>query len=449
MFLSILWHFHQPIYRLPNSTKFILPYVDFHLTKNYYQMAYLAEEQAFPCHFNLVPCLLEQIENYTNNQAEDRLEALLKKNPEDLTAEELSWLSHFLPNDRNVNNKQEAQLKILQSFFSPLLEAEINKIKEKEYLLEKKKEIQKKIIPLYKKLYLKNQIELTTSAYYHPLLPLIVDLQVAEESPKRDLSFRYPEDAAAQIEKGRSYFQKIFGREPVGFWPSEGGISCEVIAIVSKFNFSYLITDENILWKSLQRPPHFSLLGRPYIAHNLIIFFRDRELSDLISFEYQNWETEAAINHFLEKIKERMAQMDENSLLVVALDGENPWAGYPDNGVSFLRKLYSRLKATPGLNPIRIMDYLQIKPKPQEIKVVPGTWMGDFSRWVGHPAKNAAWAKLAKTREETGQNEAILVAEGSDWFWWFGEPSPPEFEILFNSYLEQAKKWSSLGLSNV
>ncbi|MCX7974471.1 MAG: glycoside hydrolase family 57 protein [Candidatus Aminicenantes bacterium] len=448
MFFTILWHLHQPIYRHPLSGKFILPYVNFHLTKNYYQMAYLVEEQAFQCNFNFVPCLLEQIEIYAQGQADDFLESSFKKKPDDLTAEDLTRLNRFLSKDEIIDNKSEYQLRALQSFFSPLLQPEIMKIKDKDVLFERKQQIQKKVIPLYKKLYLNGQIELTTSAYYHPLLPLIVDISIAEETLKPSISFRYPEDAAVQIEKGRRYFKQIFGQEPTGFWPSEGGVSLEVAKIISRSNYSYLITDENILWKSLKRTPDFSLLGRPYYCQGLIVFFRDRELSDLISFEYQHWETKTAVDHFIEKIRQRMVYLEEDSLLVVALDGENPWAGYPENGVSFLRELYSRLKLTPGLEPVKISDYLKIMPSVQEIELVPGTWLGNFSRWIGHPAKNAAWEKLAMVRKESGQNEAILIAEGSDWFWWFGEANVEEFEILFDSYLEYARSLATQGISH-
>ena len=57
MHLALLWHFHQPIYRRPGSRDYVLPWVNFHATKNYHQMARLAEETGFPCTYNFVPCL--------------------------------------------------------------------------------------------------------------------------------------------------------------------------------------------------------------------------------------------------------------------------------------------------------------------------------------------------------------------------------------------------------
>lgn len=82
MYLSILWHLHQPIYRHPENDVYVLPWVNFHLTKNYYQMAVLAEEAGFPCTFNLVPCLLEQIEDYCREKRSIRFRSCCRPIPE-------------------------------------------------------------------------------------------------------------------------------------------------------------------------------------------------------------------------------------------------------------------------------------------------------------------------------------------------------------------------------
>ncbi len=440
MYFCLFWHHHQPIYRLPKSEEIILPHLNYHLIKNYYSMAFLAEEQGFPCVFNLVPSLLEQMEVYAQGQAKDPLQLAIEKEPEKLTSDELALLHRFLSAEEKGIDKRTLQIQALRSLFSPLFSSEIKRIQAKETLLEKQRNLWAEIIPLYRRLYLNHLIELTTSPYYHPLLPLIVDLSIVDEPLKPSLPFRYPEDAALQIKMGRDYFREVFGELPLGFWPPEGGVSQEVAEIIAKFNYSYLVTDENILWKSLKIRPDFKLLGRPYSCRGLTLFFRDRELSDLISFEYQHWEAKVAVDHFQEKIRQRMNLLSDKDLLVVALDGENPWAGYRDNGIHFLRELYSRLKKMPGIKPICLRDYFQMMPQPQEIELVPGTWLGNFSRWVGHPAKNAAWERLAEIRKEYGQNQAILIAEGSDWFWWFGEQGVAEFEILFHSYLQEAER---------
>ncbi len=438
MYLSILWHHHQPIYRDPENGQYLLPHVNYHLTKNYYQMAYLAEESGFPCVFNLVPCLLEQVEDYSRDQARDPFQEALEKDQQQLTASDVVLLSRFLPRGEKETDNKKLQLRLLRSLFSPVIQTG----QDKDSLLSLQKDVRRKVIPFYKRLWLEGKVELTTSAYYHPLLPLIFDLGVGSEPIMPALPFKYPEDGEAQIERGREYFNDVLGRYPSGFWPSEGGISRDVAKVIAQKGFFYAVTDENLLWKSLKKTPDRASLTKSYSCQNLAIFFRDRELSDLISFEYQRWEAKDAVSHFLSKLDERMRTEADQAICIIALDGENPWAGYKDNGVPFLRELYSRLRKKEGLKPILLKDYLALDPPQEEIKLVAGTWLGSFSRWVGHPAKNAAWERLSLARQECGPSEEIFVAEGSDWFWWFGEDDAAglaEFAALFDGYLRRAR----------
>ncbi len=444
MYFTVLWHHHQPIYKDPESGQYVLPYVNYHLTRNYYQMAYLAEETGFPCVFNLVPCLLEQIDDYSQGQARDPLQKALEKDPSELTSCETTWLARFLPRGEREIDSEKLQLRVLRSIFSPVIKA----AQDKESLLSLQKDIHKQVIPLYKKLWLEGKIELTTSAYYHPLLPLVYDLSVGNEPIMPTLPFKHPEDGEEQIDRGREHFKQLMGKQPVGFWPSEGGLSLDVARSVAQRGFSYAVTDENLLWKGLNRAPDRISLAKPYSCEKLTIFFRDRELSDLISFEYQRWDEKDAVRHFESKLEERLRSSHDQAICIIALDGENPWAGYKDNGVPFLRQLYSRLLKKEGLAPILLKDYLRLCPLMEEIKLVPGTWLGNFSRWVGHPAKNAAWLRLSLARLECGLVDEILVAEGSDWFWWFGEDDEAglaEFGALFDGYLRKALRRTGKG----
>jgi alpha-amylase/alpha-mannosidase (GH57 family) len=131
---------------------------------------------------------------------------------------------------------------------------------------------------------------------------------------------------------------------------------------------------------------------------------------------------------------------DDEAVCVIVLDGENPWESYPGNGVPFLRALFGRLKESRDFAPTHLGGYLE-KHKPRsEVELVPGTWLGNFSKWIGHPAKNAAWDRLSKSRDICGPVEEIFVAEGSDWFWWYGEDGKEVFDELFRAYLRQAHK---------
>ena len=434
MYLSVLWHLHQPIYRHPDSGEYVLPWVNFHLTRNYYQMARLAEETGYPCTFNLVPCLLEQIEEYSRGEAADPLQKLFEAAPEELTVPEIARLAKFLPRETELSDPSNVQISALKAFFTPVLKAP----GERDALLDLQRKTWKKVLPLYKRLWQEGSVELTTSAYYHPLLPLIFDLRVGGEIQMPKRPFLYPEDGRNQIRRGREYFRRVFGRAPMGIWPSEGGISIEVAEAMAAEGYSLAVTDENILWKTLKISPDKQLLHQAYSCRGLRLFFRDRELSDLISFEYHSWPEKEAVSHLLAKLKEKSEGGSDHSICVIALDGENPWAGYRENGVPFLRELYGRILQTKAVTPVFLESYTAMSPPGEELDIVPGTWLGSFSKWVGSPAKNAAWDDLSLARLKYGPSEEMEIAEGSDWFWWFGENNTAEFETLFRAYLNKA-----------
>jgi alpha-amylase/alpha-mannosidase (GH57 family) len=170
----------------------------------------------------------------------------------------------------------------------------------------------------------------------------------------------------------------------------------------------------------------------------LTVFFRDRVLSDLIGFTYQHWDAREAVADLVRRIEDRRPYAGDEAVIVLALDGENPWSTYPENGVPFLRELFEQLVRAPGIEPVFFEDYLASHPADREIALVPGTWLGNFSKWSGSPEKNNGWARLARARAACGPLEEILIAEGSDWFWWFGEDDTREFAFLFDAYLEAA-----------
>jgi hypothetical protein len=83
----------------------------------------------------------------------------------------------------------------------------------------------------------------------------------------------------------------------------------------------------------------------------------------------------------------------------------------------------------------------------------PGSWInGDFYIWAGHRDDHRAWAQLAAARalfaERSAQVSAdararaleeLLIAEGSDWFWWYGDDHSSdhdrEFDDLFRRHV--------------
>ena len=430
MHLAILWHFHQPIYRRPGSRDYVLPWVSFHATKNYHQMARLVEETGFPSTFNFVPCLLEQIEDYALGLANDPFQLALELPPDQLGPIETERLRKFGPRETKPSL---LQAKALASFFSPVDPLPSGR----EAMLARRLEILGGLLPRWRRLFDEGRTELTVSPYYHPILPMLFNADSA--GPERPgPAFRYPDDGRTQIVRGREYFSREFGRPPAGMWPSEGAVSSEVARAASAAGIPFIVTDENVLWRSLGRPGEPGDLYHPYHSGGTTVFFRDRVLSDLIGFAYQHWEARKAVDDLVRRLEDRRPYAGDRDIIVLTLDGENPWATYPENGVPFLRALFSRLASTPGIEPVFFGDYLAAHPADREISLVPGTWLGNFTKWSGTPAKNGGWAKLARARAACGPVEEILIAEGSDWFWWFGEDDAREFAFLFDTYLQAA-----------
>ncbi|MBM3310054.1 MAG: hypothetical protein FJY80_00945 [Candidatus Aminicenantes bacterium] len=431
MDVAILWHFHQPVYRKPGTREYVLPWVNFHSTKNYHQMARLAEETGYPCTFNIVPCLAEQIRDYADGRAEDPVQRCFERRPESLAPADLERLRAFAPGEADP---ARLQVRALQSFLSP-----IDPIPEDlDALLHGQRALLSGLLDRFRKLSEEGRVEIMTTPYYHPLTPLLFDLRAAEGHELPSVRFAYPEDGRLHIDRARVFMDGLFGRPPRGLWPSEGGVSREVAAAAARSGFEFAVTDENVLWRSLGRAADRKRLYAPSRSENLTLFFRDRELSDVIGFEYHRWNARDAVADFLSRLEARRREGGDEAFVVVALDGENAWGSYRDNGVPFLRELFGRILASPAFRPVFFADLLDARGRGEDLDLVPGTWLGSFSKWVGSPAKNEGWTALAEARQACGPVEDILIAEGSDWFWWFGE-GQPVFDELFRAYLAAAR----------
>jgi alpha-amylase/alpha-mannosidase (GH57 family) len=300
------------------------------------------------------------------------------------------------------------------------------------------------------------QIELSASPYCHPILPLLIDVRHARrsrpEAPLPAEPFAAPEDASAQIERALARHAQVFGTRPRGMWPSEGSVSPEAAALAARAGVRWLATDEGVLWASLpQEQRTRERLYRPWTlataAGDIALLFRDHELSDRIGFVYSRWSATDAVNDFLERVR-RIGQEQRGTrapLVSVILDGENCWEQYPDDGGPFLDALYAALERADD---IRTLTPSEAIAAHAPLEALPGLHSGswidaDFHIWIGHPEKNRAWDLLARARRSlvesgaTGEShprawEALFAAEGSDWFWWFGDDHYTADRTLFD-----------------
>lgn len=338
-------------------------------------------------------------------------------------------------------------------------------------VMDKQRQACARVVPLFRALSERGQVELSCSPYYHPIIPLLCDGEAAHVASSQMTlpgRFRYPQDALEQIRRGRAAFERIVKVPARGMWPPEGSISPAALQCYAQAGTSWLVSDEGNLWNSLRleapdRSHHRpQVLCRAWRHEGVPLFFRDRDLSDRIGFRYAHEDTHAAVNDLLQGVVNTAGDPgchDGVPVVTLALDGENPWETFPDHGVPFLDTLLGRLADRPyigayRIEPVTFSQHLSQREPRTLSRLWSGSWVNsDFGIWIGDPVKNHAWELLLRARRTlaevqerggTGPDlqrayELLLVAEGSDWFWWFGEPfhsmEDALYDRLFRTYL--------------
>ncbi len=515
--LAFLWHQHQPFYKNARGY-YHMPWVRFHGTKDYLDLLLILRDYPdIKQNINLVPSLLSQIEDYVRHGALDNIWMLSEIPPEQLNPEQKQEIldNFFLANVRNmikpyrryyelylkykyenryptgaerVDRFSDQDFRDLQVWYNltwiGMCSRERERLQQlfqkgqhfseedKQVLWEESRAILGEIIPTHKQMWESGQIELSTTPYFHPILPLLIDSSIARESiPDVRLPaqpFRHPEDAEAQIRMGLEYFEQLFGRLPEGMWPSEGSVSEDAARLIAQHNIRWIATDEAILAKSLQQNYHSNRIYQPHLFHgksrSITIFFRDHYLSDTIGFVYSNWDEDRAVEDFISRlhaIRKRIIEEAgepalDHHLTSVILDGENCWEYYPNDGRTFLAKLFERLSEDPYIRSVTFSEFLQNNPSlPSLYKLFPGSWINsNFQIWIGSEEDNRAWDLLKQTRDflVAKEEEGVLppeqlaeawrqiyIAEGSDWCWWYGDEHSSrhdlEFDQLFREHL--------------
>ena len=473
----MLWHFHQPDYRNPHTGEYELPWVRLHALKDYSDMAAHMEE--FPevrATFNFVPSLVRQLEDYASGKARDPFLELSARPADGLDPDELEFvLSNFFranlstmvepyPRYRELLEKRDLSVRFrtqevrdLQVWFNLAWcgrsLAEGNEVvrelmfkgrgfseEDKFELLSAQGEVIRGILPRYRKLEEEGRVELSTSPFYHPILPLLCHPEDAKLSrpdlPLPSGHMDLPEDAAVQLRRAREEHERAFGRPPEGLWPPEGAVSERALEVIGEAGFSWAASDGDVLALSLGGRLTREELLRPYRFGPLTLFFREHELSDRIGFSYSGWPAGKAVGDLLGGVEKLTSGIAGRPIASVALDGENPWEFYPGNGSEFLKELYGALSGHPTLHTVTFSDYMKENPPKAKLsRIHPGSWVSpDFHIWMGQVEDNTAWDLLyaarrslrmaeASLREEGRQKawENIYVAEGSDWFWWYGD----------------------------
>ncbi len=511
---------HQPYYADPVSQRARMPWVRLHAVHSYLDMIDVLERfPSIKVTFNITPVLIQQIEELAQGKMMDEHELISRTPVEELRDDQkiailegffrANWETMIRPIPRYwellqrrgkeppaTNHLAEStRLFSLQDYLDlqtlhnlvwcgfaarkrfPLIE-ELRvqgrdfTEEQRDQLLDIHREILRLILPLYRKAMERGQIEITTSPYFHPILPLIYNSDFAARCmPHVPLptQFYAPEDALAQLQLAQAKHRATFGKEAQGVWPSEGSVCPELVPLFHQAGFQYFCTDEGILFHSLSLDPRWrskaserGLLFRGWrVVHQdseVLAVFRDRGLSDFIGFQAANNEPSQAVNFILHHLEQICSSYPSPSAVVcLALDGENAWENFRDQGEEFLQRLYEGLSLHTRLKTRTLGEYFSLFPPDEELRrLYTGSWIhSDFDIWIGDPEENKAWEWLRRTRaflcnraprdsQEAAATEAawmeLYAAEGSDWFWWYGPDFVTDtklaFDELFRTHLK-------------
>ena len=506
LYVNLTWHQHQPLYYKDENGIYTRPWVRVHATKDYLDMAQkVAEYEDVHATFNLTPSLIRQLNDLATG-AKDIYWVLAEKPVSELTEAEKEFiLTRFFdvnwdniisryPRyqallDKRGGGDAESVQAAMETFtdqdftdlqvwfnlawFDPVFLAEeplfalVEKgenftQEDKEILFDQVLEILQRVIPYHAELQETGQIEVTTTPYAHPILPLIYDIELAlvgnpsAELPER--TFSNPQDAKAHLEISVEMYKENFGRDVRGLWPGEGSVAQAIVPLVAEAGYSYMQTGEPVLAKSLgidsftrdstglvQQPDE---LYRPYYVsdaegNQVAMFFRDGNLSDKIGFDYSGMNGEAAAQNMIDNLEAIRADIAAKNLegphvVSIILDGENAWEYYENDGNEFFHALYSKFSESEFLQTVTPTEYLEMFPDQRAIEdLFPGAWFSpNYDTWIGESEEAVGWDYLARVREdlsafETGEEEVsgealaeafdfMYLAEGSDWFWWYG-----------------------------
>ncbi len=568
VYLTLIWHQHQPFYLDAARDCLVGPWVRAHATKDYYDMtAMVAQYPEVHVTVNLTPVLLTQIETYYverigrfYNSKKNRIRAkkFLKRwggrtdpwvdlmlrptagfgdaedslllhdgwNAFGISRVQIARFPEYAALGEKSRNKFSLQDKLdLKCWFflawfdpdflrgpvelvtgrtvdlsdmiaetsrdeftrgRPFSEDDANRLVAETF------KVMEAILPLHREMLYdpikrKGQVEVITTPFYHPILPLLYDIRAGRSGTDRapdTLSFARPEDAALQIRRAAEAFEKWFGRPVTGMWPAEGSVSHEVVSLFAREGVRWIATGDGVLARSL--PSGMQPYGPYRVAGldggELAVFFRDTELSDMIGFGYQHFEPEAAADDLVDRILAKAsAEKDSSRLITVLLDGENAWEWYTldADAKRFLNAVYRRLseeQVAGRIVTVTPIEYITgneergipphpVAELPELDELWPGSWINaDFSTWIGEEEENRAWDWLKKVRDdmekvagpyrELPENPSrrdleiekawseLLAAEGSDWFWWYGADQNAgegdiRWDMLFRGHLRQ------------
>ena len=495
--LTFLWHLHQPQYRTADGHVHA-PWVLLHSAGEYLTLTHLLARSDWPGHvLNLTPVFLDQLAAYRDGRARDPLLEALETPSSQLSPEQVAELLRWafllhprqlgrwprlaelaerttgaspaeLPRRFTRQDLSDLQVLVVLAYAAPNLpwEPELTELAshssswgegDRRRAVEWLKACPGRLLDAYRDLGARPGIEIATSPWAHPIMPLLIDTGIVTESwapypaPSAP-AFSAPEDAELHLREGLAAMREL-GFAPRGCWPPEGSVSRDAVLLYGLHGVEWLCTDEGILAASLGR--HVS--GETGVGYELFrpwrlaeggpaLFFRHRGLSDFIGFHASRFGDEAdAARSLADSLRGLANRLPADAGIVIALDGENPWTSFPQGGARFLAVLAEELRPAGSLQGVTLAERAATETAEVLPRLHPGSWIGGvFATWIGHPEKNRGWEVLTLARALGAQHggRSWLAAEGSDWWWWLGDDNPtllaPLYDALFRAHVRDA-----------
>ena len=514
--LAIYWHMHQPVYEIEGT--YLMPWSRLHAVKDYLDMVLILEKYPrLKLNFDVVPALMDTVVDYCNGMHDIHSE-LTVSDVETMSEEEKAFVlnnffsakfetmlyksenykdiyqKRFSKDSFNTQDFDSRELSDLMALFNlvwidpvhferyprlqELWEKQYNyTLQDRQEIIEIQRNIMREIIPTYKKYVEAGRIEMTTSPYYHAILPILADgknpaksIMTTEGLPPK---LGMLDDAHYQVKKALDRVEEVMGIRPKGIWPPELCLGPKTLNLLAKEGVEWTISDEGILSDSINfefirdfkgnlSDPYHLLKVYEYQTKSspINVIFRDRSIPNLINFEYAGIDAKMAASDLYDKIKviqnKLLVSPDENHLLTIAQDGENCWENYQNDGNDFLNYFYNLLEGDETLETVLISDYIKNDNHKKTLdKIYSGSWIDQtFQYWIGETTKNKAWAYLKETKDvydnyaKENKNDPnleiahkeLLIAEGSDWFWWYGEPNNSGQDFVFDYMFRERLK---------
>jgi len=533
LYVNLTWHQHQPLYYKDADGNYSRPWVRVHATKDYLDMAEtVAKYDDVNITFNLTPSLIRQLDDFALNGVKDVYWVLAEKPAAQLTdANKTFILQRFfdanwdhiirvypryseLLDKRNgtddaaiqaaVGNFSEQDFRDLQVWFNlawvdpdylaidPLKglvsKGENFSEEDKVVLFTEILKLVQQVIPTHAELQKDKVIEVTTTPYAHPILPLIYNTDLAlvgNPSAEMPEKFSYPDDATYHLAKSVEMYEEHFDQKVRGLWPGEGSVAQDIVGLVADAGYQWMQTGEPVLAKSLgfdtftrdgnELVQKADELYRPYYVtdesgNKVAIFFRDWTLSDKIGFTYSGMSGDAAAADLIARLEAVQTKLvSEGStgphIVTLVIDGENAWENYDNDGKLFLNTLYKLFSESTTLKTITPSNYLKLFPEQRELPdLFPGAWFSaNYDTWIGETEEALAWNYLGEVRSFLAEYQSptrtidadalakamdfMYLAEGSDWFWWYGADQESGQDSYFDQGFRELLKsvYTSLG----